>query len=349
MLVLAMENENIVHVSQAIKGFDYTCPDCGDLVRCRKGEVNAHHYFHLNSECTSNGESVVHRYFKEKFAKLTTINLNGVDYNVTQSFIEKTITPQLRVDVLLILDGWKPIVIEVCYKNKKTDTHREMFAQLGLEAYEVYVGFNEEGTDFEVIGHETLHSSSDLLSKCVELEQQVIYLENELKDYRNVKSEFSKLQVKAEKTENKLKKLERENNSLKQMLDVKEETIIKEKTELYKNGEDYIKNEVEKITGLTYGEFSLSFRHNDLNYYGVDIAYNLDSMIEENNIDSFNLRYESGLSATLIGSSNDKIVKVLKLHNCTQEAMVLIGRIIEKSYGVTVQVQKRNLYTRTTR
>ncbi|WVR22059.1 MAG: hypothetical protein [Malazfec virus 1] len=357
MLVLAMKEEKIVHVSDAIKGTDYICPDCSEVVRCRKGEVNAHHYYHLNSECTSNGESVVHRYFKEKFANLTTINIDGVDYTATQSFVEKTITPNLRVDVLLILNGWKPLVIEVCYKNKKTDTHKEMFAELGLEAYEVYVGLNEDETDFEVTGYETLYSpsellskSNELLSKSLELEQQVSELKEELKEYEAMKSKYEGFYMREERLKRKLSSLEMDNSQLKQELSIKSRianrgtVASKEEADSYKKGSDSIKSKVERVTGLTFDEFSLSFEYEDSTYYGIDIAYTLDAMIKKHGIDSFKIRQEGGLKVTLLGLSKGEIVETLKFTNCANT--FALGRVIEKSYNVPVQVQKRGVLGR---
>ena len=43
MLVLAIDkDDSIIHVKDSERGKDYCCPECGETVRCRKGEINAH-------------------------------------------------------------------------------------------------------------------------------------------------------------------------------------------------------------------------------------------------------------------------------------------------------------------
>lgn len=221
MLVLAIDkDDSIIHVKDSERGKDYCCPECGETVRCRKGEINAHHFFHLNSDCQSNGESVVHKYFKQKIAELETIELDGILYTVTHAEVEKQIVEGLIADVLLILNGWKAVAFEVCYKHKKDEEHISMYRELGLEAYEVYVDMNEEQTDFEVVGTKTIYSVKQTKK---EHRQEMLAMKNKYEeltlslreDYREefdykYRQEIQKLKNDKYKFENKINSIEKD-------------------------------------------------------------------------------------------------------------------------------------------
>lgn len=165
MLILAYdENDNIVHIKDAEKGKSYRCPDCGAEVRPRKGTKKTHHFFHMNAEdCGNSGESIVHKYYKEFIASQKIVNYNGIEMTVTNSKIEQTLPNLLTgshiiADVMLELNGYKWIAVEVCYKNHKDENHVDVYNEFDMECFEVYVDMNEQRTDFEITGYEKIAS-----------------------------------------------------------------------------------------------------------------------------------------------------------------------------------------------
>ena len=178
MLILAYdENDNIVHIKDAEKGKSYRCPDCGAEVRPRKGTKKTHHFFHMNAEdCGNSGESIVHKYYKEIIASQKTVQYNGIEMMVTNSKIEQTLPNLLTgshiiADVMLELNGYKWIAVEVCYKNHKDENHVDIYNTLDMECFEVYVDMNEKQTDFEITGYKKIAS----------IEQYGIKIEEETK------------------------------------------------------------------------------------------------------------------------------------------------------------------------
>ena len=77
MCLLAYDKEgNIIHIDDALPRTDYICSDCGNILRVKKGEIKAKHFFHLNTEnCGGTGESLIHKYFKKKILKFKTIKI----------------------------------------------------------------------------------------------------------------------------------------------------------------------------------------------------------------------------------------------------------------------------------
>lgn len=60
---------SLVHIANAIPGLKYYCPNCGNEMIPKLGEVNAPHFAH-KVECACNGESYLHRVAKEKFKEV---------------------------------------------------------------------------------------------------------------------------------------------------------------------------------------------------------------------------------------------------------------------------------------
>lgn len=172
MLILAYdENDNIVHIKDAEKGKSYRCPDCGAEVRPRKGTKKTHHFFHMNAEdCGNSGESIVHKYYKELIASQKTVQYNDVEMIVTNSKIEQTLPNLLTdshiiADVMLELNGYKWIAVEVCYKNHKDENHVDIYNALDMECFEVYVDMNDEKTDFEIKNYKKIASIKQYANK----------------------------------------------------------------------------------------------------------------------------------------------------------------------------------------
>lgn len=170
MLTLALnEHGDIVHIKDAERGIFYKCPDCKEEVFAKKGETNAHHFCHKNSEdCGSHGESVVHKYYKQYIANLKEVEYMGATMQVTHSYMEKQLTQGLVADVVLILDGWKTIAVEICYQHAKDEAHIEKYKELNLECYEVYVDMDEDRTKFEIINFKCLSSIEIIKEELVE-------------------------------------------------------------------------------------------------------------------------------------------------------------------------------------
>lgn len=62
-------NGKLVHITEALQGVVYHCPECGNEMIPKMGEINAHHFAH-KVDCTCNGESYLHRVAKETFKKI---------------------------------------------------------------------------------------------------------------------------------------------------------------------------------------------------------------------------------------------------------------------------------------
>ena len=62
-------NGRLVHITNAIHGLQYYCPNCGSEMIPKLGGINAHHFAH-KVECICNGESYLHKVAKEKFKEV---------------------------------------------------------------------------------------------------------------------------------------------------------------------------------------------------------------------------------------------------------------------------------------
>lgn len=60
---------HIVHIEDAFQGGIYYCPQCGNEMIPKMGDINAHHFAH-KVECSCNGESYLHKIAKLKFKEI---------------------------------------------------------------------------------------------------------------------------------------------------------------------------------------------------------------------------------------------------------------------------------------
>jgi len=61
MQLYALEKNELTPASEAEKRKDYTCPECGSIVRLRKGNRRIAHFFHRNlSSCHQSQKGVIH-------------------------------------------------------------------------------------------------------------------------------------------------------------------------------------------------------------------------------------------------------------------------------------------------
>ena len=134
----------IIHIKDALVKTDYYCDNCGSILRVRNGKIRAKHFYHLNKDCGSKGESLIHKYWKDYFLSLKKFD----EYNIV---ISEAKVPLLKgtyiPDIFLKTDKGTYIIIEICYKNPKTDAYIEKFEKLakkGVEKiYEIEVDFDK--------------------------------------------------------------------------------------------------------------------------------------------------------------------------------------------------------------
>lgn len=183
MLLAINEDGKIVHAKDVDKGQTYICPTCNEEVILKKGSKKIHHFAHkIDTQCSNNdGESAVHKYFKDYVAELKEVDYNGQMMQITHSEVEKRLTDGLIADVLLILDGWKSIAVEICYKHAKDEEHIQKYKDLNLECYEIYVDMNAEQTDFEIIDWKCLSSLEMQISS---YETEIALLKGKISSYQ---------------------------------------------------------------------------------------------------------------------------------------------------------------------
>jgi len=133
-------NGKIIHISNALPGVDYYCPECKEKFFFKKGNIRQHHFAHNNSSsnCTGTGEGYLHRTFKKMLLEFIKNNLNNklpiiitwkcnicnMEHNGT--FLNNIIDAkdeynlaECRPDIALIYkNGNVPIIIEIVDKHE---------------------------------------------------------------------------------------------------------------------------------------------------------------------------------------------------------------------------------------
>jgi len=56
---------NVVHISKALKGESYYCPDCKDNFILKKGNIRQYHFAHSHTSANCNSEGYLHKTFKK--------------------------------------------------------------------------------------------------------------------------------------------------------------------------------------------------------------------------------------------------------------------------------------------
>lgn len=142
MLAKTKDGE-IIHIKDALIKTDYFCGKCGGRLRVRNGKIKVKHFYHLNADCGDRGESLIHLYWKNYFS-----NLKEFDgYKITNSGKEVSLLKGNYIpDVFLRTDKGTYLIIEICYKNPKTDDYKKFFKILGDKGiekiYEIKVDFD---------------------------------------------------------------------------------------------------------------------------------------------------------------------------------------------------------------
>lgn len=145
MLMLALTKDNeIIHIKDAVVKTDYYCDECGGILRVKNGTRKVKHFFHKDKDCGSEGESLIHRYWKNYF-----VNLKEFEgYKIVASKAEVPLLSGSYIpDVFLKNDKGTYIIIEIFYKNPKTDDYQKVFKILGdkgiEKVYEVQVDYEK--------------------------------------------------------------------------------------------------------------------------------------------------------------------------------------------------------------
>ncbi|MGL5050883.1 MAG: competence protein CoiA family protein [Fusobacteriaceae bacterium] len=133
------ESGEIINIKDAVKNADYKCSDCGSTLRVKDGKVNKKHFFHLNTEnCGGTGESLIHKYWKDKISKLDFWN----GYEISESRKELRILDGKYIpDIVLKTASNEYIIVEICYKNPKKSEHLKLFKKINWlnKVYEITI------------------------------------------------------------------------------------------------------------------------------------------------------------------------------------------------------------------
>ena len=106
---------DLINEFQGIKGIDYECPGCGNILRIRGGDVRGLHFYHVeNIEC--DGESYWHKIYKKVFFECKTIKTKTKIYKFDRVELEKNFG-DIRPDAIGYI-GDVPHLIEFWHTHK---------------------------------------------------------------------------------------------------------------------------------------------------------------------------------------------------------------------------------------
>ena len=175
---LLNDKETPIHIKNAYKDpvLRYYCEGCKEELIVRHGVEKRKHFAHKSngSHCLvsikGNGESIIHKYWKQHYASLSEILLpfysldkkenklviKWARHKIKSSVMEKSFKLRdgrtLRPDVLLTLENGKQIALEIWFTNKKAYKYKWAFAEVGVPAYEIRVkGANEEDNEISIL------------------------------------------------------------------------------------------------------------------------------------------------------------------------------------------------------
>jgi ssDNA-binding Zn-finger/Zn-ribbon topoisomerase 1 len=350
MLLALDENNKIVHAKDVQKGQIYICPDCNEELILKKGDKKVHHFAHKSDTNCSNsdGESVVHRYYKEFIAGLTEVEYNGQMMRVTYSETEKRLTQGLVADVVLILDNWKSIAVEICYKHAKDKEHIDKYRELDMECYEVYVDMNEEQTDFEIVDWDCLwgYDCYDLETYTLELKIKRLEQEIELKN-----EEICSLQKQIEKNE---KNHKQTIDNFTTMIGELELEKRSKKWEQKQKATKDVEETIKKVTGFTYRQLqSVYYNTKSGNkYYLLDMMQILDCSINDKvKMIQFNWVKERAamsdnkiFTITFLDWKKNHVVESIYNIKCSTYDFNLLARLVTEIYGVKVYKNENGKY-----
>ncbi|EOP56604.1 hypothetical protein IIW_00336 [Bacillus cereus VD136] len=140
--------QRVISIEEAEKGIDYLCSDCESILRVKQGNIIKKHFFHLNTDdCGGTGESLTHKYWKDKIStwiQITLPTLDGtqefqiIDAKQEVSFLDR----KYIADIVLTIEcNGNPyeIIVEVCYKNHKDSSYVDYWTEIGKPVFEFVV------------------------------------------------------------------------------------------------------------------------------------------------------------------------------------------------------------------
>ena len=128
----------IIHISQALLGASYYCPECKEKFIFRKGKIRQQHFAHSNTSSNCTGEGYLHKAFKKMLLEIISDHINkrlplNIDWNCNickekhNGNLLSGITvvkdeynlEVCRPDIALINEaGTVPIIIEIVHKHE---------------------------------------------------------------------------------------------------------------------------------------------------------------------------------------------------------------------------------------
>jgi hypothetical protein len=134
------ENRNgkIIHISNALMGESYYCPECNERFAFKKGIIRQQHFAHTNTSSNCTGEGYLHKTFKKMLLEFIRDHINknlplniNWDCNICKNQhngnliggiidVEDEYNLEIcRPDIVLINEaGIIPIIIEIVHKHE---------------------------------------------------------------------------------------------------------------------------------------------------------------------------------------------------------------------------------------
>jgi hypothetical protein len=132
------KNGKIIHISNALLGESYYCPECREKFVFKKGKIRQQHFAHSNSSSNCTGEGYLHKTFKKMLLELLKEHISNklpLDINWVCNVCNNKHNANLvfgitdvkdeynlevcRPDIVLINEvGNIPIIIEIVHKHE---------------------------------------------------------------------------------------------------------------------------------------------------------------------------------------------------------------------------------------
>ncbi|HSW72853.1 MAG TPA: competence protein CoiA family protein [Chlamydiales bacterium] len=86
MQIYALGDKGNLAIHEAVKGEDYLCPGCGEVVRARKGKIKQPHFYHIkkNRVCREANKSLAHLQMQEYLLKTLPKNEAEMEHTFPQ-------------------------------------------------------------------------------------------------------------------------------------------------------------------------------------------------------------------------------------------------------------------------
>lgn len=170
------------------------CPECGEKLVARKGNIRVHHFAHNNENCINPLETVLHYYAKEVLAKYKKIKLPPVEleyrdykfYNhgkdnfyYTTSIEYETIYNDKMIEFdtveceqyygnikpdIIVYSGNTPLFIEIAVTNFIDDEKLKKIEKIGISTLEIFL--DKDDFDFYNFDKEELENTIINSTRC---------------------------------------------------------------------------------------------------------------------------------------------------------------------------------------